>query len=29
MLVQLKGIGLETAAVLLSEGLFRRFDNRR
>ncbi len=29
MLVQLKGIGPETAAVLWSEGLFRRFDNRR
>jgi transposase len=27
--VQLKGIGPETAAVLWSEGLFRRFDNRR
>ena len=29
MLVRLKGIGPETAAVLWSEGLFRRFDNRR
>src|SRR4051794_7825868 len=29
MLVQLKGIGPESAAVLWSEGLFRRFDNRR
>src|SRR5215218_153958 len=29
MLVQLKGIGPEIAAVLWSEGLFRRFDNRR
>src|SRR3954453_16812713 len=29
MLVQLKGIDAETAAVLWSEGLFRRFDNRR
>src|SRR5215468_5050912 len=29
MLVRLKGIGPETAAVLCSEGLFRRFDNRR
>src|SRR5215218_6033065 len=29
LLVQLKGIGPETAAVLWSEGLFRRFDNRR
>ena len=29
MLVQLKGIGPEAAAVLWSEGLFRRFDNRR
>jgi transposase len=29
MLVQLKGIGPQTAAVLWSEGLFRRFDNRR
>lgn len=29
MLVQLKGIGPETAAILWSEGLFRRFDNRR
>ncbi len=29
MLVQLKGIGPETAAVLWSEGLFRQFDNRR
>src|SRR6476659_7218746 len=29
MLVQLKGIGTETAAVLWSEGLFRRFDTRR
>src|SRR3954469_14608077 len=28
MLVQLKGIGPETAAVLWSEGLFRRFDKR-
>jgi len=27
--VQLKGIGPEIAAVLWSEGLFRRFDNRR
>ena len=29
MLVQLKGIGPETAAVLWSEALFRQFDNRR
>jgi transposase len=29
MLVRLKGIGPETAAVLWSEGLFRQFDNRR
>src|SRR5262249_2182370 len=29
LLVRLKGIGPETAAVLWSEGLFRRFDNRR
>src|SRR5947208_3669337 len=29
MLVQLKGIGPQTAAVLWSEGLFRQFDNRR
>src|SRR6266853_5794683 len=29
MLLQLKGIGPETAAVLWSEGLFRQFDNRR
>jgi transposase len=29
MLVRLKGIGPQTAAVLWSEGLFRRFDNRR
>jgi len=29
MLVRLKGIGPETAAVLWSEGLFRPFDNRR
>ena len=29
MLARLKGIGPETAAVLWSEGLFRRFDNRR
>jgi len=29
MLVRLKGIGPETATVLWSEGLFRRFDNRR
>src|SRR5271169_4099558 len=29
MLARLKGIGLETAAVLWSEGLFRQFDNRR
>src|SRR4051795_735748 len=29
MLVQLKGIGPEIAAVLWSEGLFRRFDNCR
>ena len=29
MLVQLKGIGPETAAVLWSEGLFRQFNNRR
>src|SRR4051794_7919436 len=29
MLVQLKGIDAETAAVLWSEGLFRRFNNRR
>jgi transposase len=28
-LVRLKGIGPETATVLWSEGLFRRFDNRR
>jgi transposase len=29
MLVRLKGIGPETAAILWPEGLFRRFDNRR
>src|ERR1051325_6376054 len=29
MLAQLKGIGSETAVLLLSDGLFRRFDNRR
>src|SRR6266498_3215731 len=29
MLVRLKGIGPESAAVLWSEGLFRQFDNRR
>ena len=29
MLLALKGIGPETAAVLWSEGLFRQFDNRR
>ena len=29
LLVQLKGIGPETAAVLWSEGLFRQFDNRK
>jgi transposase len=29
MLMQLKGIGPETATILWSEGLFRRFDNRR
>ena len=29
MLVRLKGIGPETAAILWSEGLFRQFDNRR
>jgi transposase len=29
MLLQLKGIGSEFAAVLWSEGLFRHFDNRR
>jgi transposase len=29
MLVRVKGIGPETAAVLWSEGLFHRFDNRR
>jgi transposase len=29
MLAQLKGIGPEFATVLWSEGLFRRFDNRR
>jgi transposase len=29
MLVRLKGIGPEFAAVLWSEGLFRQFDNRR
>jgi transposase len=29
MLSQLKGIGPQTAAVLWSEGLYRRFDNRR
>jgi transposase len=29
MLVRLKGIGPETAAVLWTEGLFRPFDNRR
>lgn len=29
MLMHLKGIGLEFAAVLTSEGLFRHFDNRR
>src|SRR5207302_6958905 len=29
MLVRLKGIGPQTAAVLWSEGLFRQFENRR
>jgi transposase len=29
MLARLKGIGPQSAAVLWSEGLFRRFDNRR
>ncbi|MHC2303221.1 transposase [Rhizobium mongolense] len=29
MIVQIKGIGAEVAAVLWSEGLFRHFDNRR
>jgi transposase len=29
MLLDIKGIGLEFAAVLWSEGLFRHFDNRR
>jgi transposase len=29
MLMQLKGIGPEFAAILWSEGLFRSFDNRR
>jgi transposase len=29
MLVRLKGIRPQTAAVLWSEGLFRRFDSRR
>ncbi|MER9020811.1 IS110 family transposase [Mesorhizobium sp. M0898] len=29
LIVQLKGIGAEVAAVLWSEGLFRSFDNRR
>jgi transposase len=29
MLVNIKGIGPEFAAILWSEGLFRRFDNRR
>ena len=29
MLAPLKGIGSETAVLLWSEGLFRRFDNRR
>jgi transposase len=29
MLINLKGIGPDFAAVLYSEGLFRRFDNRR
>jgi transposase len=29
MLTRFKGIGPETTAVLWSEGLFRRFDNRR
>jgi transposase len=29
MLLNIKGIGLEFAAVLWSEGLFRHFDNRR
>jgi transposase len=29
MLANIKGIGLEFAAILSSEGLFRRFDNRR
>ncbi|MEH2676495.1 IS110 family transposase [Bradyrhizobium elkanii] len=29
MLINLKGIGAEFAAILWSEGLFRRFDNRR
>jgi len=28
-LCRMKGIGPETAAILWSEGLFRRFDNRR
>jgi transposase len=29
MLINLKGIGPEFAAILYSEGLFRQFDNRR
>jgi transposase len=29
MLVSIKGIGAESAAILTSEGLFRHFDNRR
>jgi transposase len=29
MLLDIKGIGPEFAAILWSEGLFRHFDNRR
>jgi len=29
MLTQIKGIGAESANILMSEGLFRQFDNRR
>jgi transposase len=29
MLLKLKGIGPEFAAILWSEGLFRHYDNRR
>jgi transposase len=29
MLLKLKGIGPEFAAILWSEGLFRRYDNRQ